>query len=70
MSESINRQLFRLAWPIIGLNVLQVSMILVDSALCGRMANPQPVLAALGYSIQVVFLLMVAPRVAASTRLD
>ncbi|HEX5061082.1 MAG TPA: MATE family efflux transporter [Kofleriaceae bacterium] len=60
MAESIHRQLFRLAWPIIGLNVLQVMMLGVDSALCGRMANPQPVLAALGYSIQVVFLLMVA----------
>lgn len=60
MPESISRQLWRLAAPIIGLNVLTVLMLGVDSALCGRMPNPQPVLSALGYSIQVVFLLMVA----------
>lgn len=58
--ESIPRQLFRLAAPIIGLNVLNVLMLAVDSALCGRMPNPEPVLAALGFAIQVVFLLMVA----------
>lgn len=35
-------------------------MLAVDSALCGRMPNSEPVLAALGMAIQVVFLLMVA----------
>jgi putative MATE family efflux protein len=35
-------------------------MLAVDSALCGRMPNSEPVLAALGFAIQVVFLLMVA----------
>jgi len=50
----------RLAWPIIGLNVLNVLMLGVDSALCGRMPNSEPVLAALGFAIQLVFLLMVA----------
>jgi multidrug resistance protein, MATE family len=57
---SISRQLFRLAAPIIGLNVLNVLMLAVDSALCGRLPNPEPVLAALGFAIQIVFLLMVA----------
>jgi putative MATE family efflux protein len=52
--------LFRLAAPIIGLNTLNVLMLAVDSALCGRLPNPEPVLEALGLSIQVVFLLMVA----------
>ncbi|HEY5947177.1 MAG TPA: MATE family efflux transporter [Kofleriaceae bacterium] len=59
MPESISRQLFRLALPIIGLNVLNVLMLAVDSALCGRLPNAEPVLAALGFAIQVVFLLMV-----------
>jgi len=57
---SISRQLFRLAAPLIGLNVLNVLMLAVDSALCGRLPNSEPVLAALGYAIQVIFLLMVA----------
>jgi multidrug resistance protein, MATE family len=35
-------------------------MLAVDSALCGRLPNSEPVLAALGFAIQVVFLLMVA----------
>jgi len=34
-------------------------MLAVDSALCGRLPNAEPVLSALGFSIQVVFLLMV-----------
>jgi putative MATE family efflux protein len=40
--------------------VLNVLMLAVDSALCGRMPNPEPVLAALGFAIQIIFLLMVA----------
>ncbi|MBS1124351.1 MAG: hypothetical protein H6Q90_6579, partial [Deltaproteobacteria bacterium] len=28
-------------------------MLVVDSALCGRLPNPGPVLAALGYAIQL-----------------
>lgn len=35
-------------------------MLAVDSALCGRLPNSQQALAALGFAIQVVFLLMVA----------
>lgn len=35
-------------------------MLAVDSALCGRMPNSEPVLEALGYAVQVVFLLMTA----------
>lgn len=52
--------MFRLAAPIIGLNVLNVLMLAVDSALCGRLPNSEQALAALGFAIQVVFLLMVA----------
>lgn len=58
--KSITRQLFRLAAPIIGLNVLNVLMLAVDSALCGRLPNSEQALTALGFAIQVIFLLMVA----------
>ncbi len=58
--RSITRQLFALAAPIIGINVLTVLMLAVDSALCGRLPNSEVALAALGYATQVVFLLMVA----------
>lgn len=53
-------QLLKLAGPIIGLNTLNVLMLAVDSALCGRLPNSDAVLAAMGFSIQVIFLLMVA----------
>jgi len=46
--------------PIIGLNVLNVLMLAVDSALCGRLPHAEQALAAMGYAIQVIFLLMVA----------
>jgi len=49
-----------MAWPIIGLNVLNVLMLAVDSALCGRLPNSEQALAAMGFAIQVIFLLMVA----------
>jgi MATE family multidrug resistance protein len=58
--QSITRQLFRLALPIIGLNVLNVLMLAVDAALCGRLPNSEQALAALGFALQVIFLLMVA----------
>ena len=52
--------MFRLAAPIIGLNVLNVLMLAVDSALCGRLPYAEQALAALGFAMQVIFLLMVA----------
>jgi putative MATE family efflux protein len=54
------RQLWALAAPIIGINVLTVLMLAVDSALCGRLPNSAEALKALGFAVQVVFLLMVA----------
>jgi multidrug resistance protein, MATE family len=56
---SIPRRLFNLASPIIGINVLNVSTLVVDTAMCGRLDNADIALAALGYATQVVFLLMV-----------
>ncbi|HWU85627.1 MAG TPA: MATE family efflux transporter [Kofleriaceae bacterium] len=52
--------MFSLSAPIIGLNVLNVMMLAVDAALCGRLPESEVALAALGFATQVVFLLMVA----------
>ncbi len=53
------RQLWKLAAPVVGLNVLNVLSLAVDTALCGRLPNKETVLAALGYSVQLLFLLQV-----------
>ena len=45
--KSIPKALWQLALPIIGLNVLNVLMLAVDSALCGRLPNSQAALTAL-----------------------
>lgn len=58
--RSISRQLFSLSAPVIGLNVLNVLMLAVDSALCGRLPDGDAALSALGFATQVVFVLMVA----------
>lgn len=58
--RSIPRRLFALAWPVIGLNVLTVLSLAVDTAMCGRLPNAAAALEALGFATQVVFLLMVA----------
>jgi putative MATE family efflux protein len=58
--SSTTRQLFKLAVPVIGINLLAVLMLAVDSALCGRLPNSEDALAALGFAIQIIFLLMVA----------
>lgn len=57
---SIARRLFDLALPVIGLNVLNVLSLAVDTAMCGRLPNRDAALEALGFATQVVFLLMVA----------
>src|SRR5690606_37459411 len=54
------RRLFALAWPIIGLNVLQVLALAVDTAMVGRTANAELALTGMGYAGQLIFLLMVA----------
>ena len=58
--RTIGRELFRLAAPIVGLNVLSVLTLVVDTAMCGRLPNADDALMALGFSTQVVFLLLVA----------
>ena len=58
--RSMARQLASLSWPLIGLNVLNVLALAVDTAMCGRLEGADQVLIALGFSTQLIFLLMVA----------
>jgi putative MATE family efflux protein len=53
-------RLFRLAAPVIGINVLNVLVLAVDAALCGRLPDNETTLAGLGFAVQIIFLLMVA----------
>jgi putative MATE family efflux protein len=53
-------RLWRLSAPVIGINTLNVLMLAVDAALCGRLPESKNALTALGFATQVVFLLMVA----------
>jgi putative MATE family efflux protein len=46
--------------PIIGLNVLSVVTLAVDTAMCGRLVDAEEALTALGFAGQLIFLLMVA----------
>ena len=57
---SIQRRLFDLAWPIIGINVLAVLSLAVDTAMVGRVPNAEMALTGMGYGAQVAFLLSVA----------
>lgn len=59
-TPSVSRRLFSLAWPIIGLNVLNVLALAVDTAMVGRLGDSDLALTALGFATQVVFLLLVA----------
>lgn len=62
MQESqriITRRLTALAWPIIGVNLLNVMALAIDTAMIGRLDGADALLAALGFATQVVFLLMV-----------
>ncbi len=58
--RTIFRRLFDLALPIIGLNLLSVITLAVDTAMCGRLVEAEEALTALGFASQLIFLLMVA----------
>lgn len=49
-----------LAWPIIGLNVLQVLSLAVDTMMVGQVPNAEVALTGMGYATQLAFLLAVA----------
>ena len=57
--RSVPRRLFDLALPVIGLNILGVLSLVIDTAMCGRLPNHEDALNALGFATQVVFLAMV-----------
>jgi putative MATE family efflux protein len=59
VDRAIFRRLFDLALPIIGLNVLSVVTLAVDTAMCGRLVDAEEALTALGFAGQLIFLLMV-----------
>ena len=56
----ISRRLVDLAAPIVGLNVLNVLALAVDTAMVGRTPAAEVALTGLGFATQLVFLLMVA----------
>ena len=49
-----------LAWPVVGLFLLSVLAGFVDTAMCARVPDAEAALAALGFSVQVFFMLMTA----------
>lgn len=57
---SVLRELIGLAWPVVGLNVLAVLSLAVDTAMIGRTAQADAALTGLGFAVQTIFLLMVA----------
>jgi putative MATE family efflux protein len=59
VDRAILRRLFGLAMPIVGLNVLSVVTLAVDTAMCGRLVDAEEALTALGFAGQLIFLLMV-----------
>lgn len=53
-------RLVSLAWPIVGLNMLQVLALAVDTAMVGRTPQAEAALTGMGYASQLAWLLMVA----------
>ena len=56
---TIARRLFNLAMPVVGLNVLGVLSLVVDTAMCGRLLDAEEALTALGFAAQIIFLLLI-----------
>jgi putative MATE family efflux protein len=59
-ARSIPWRLVDLAWPIVGINLLQVTSLVVDAAMVGRSPEGEAGITGLGYAGQIAFLLMVA----------
>ncbi|MCA9578374.1 MAG: MATE family efflux transporter [Polyangiales bacterium] len=58
-APSALRELMRLAWPVVGLNVLNVLALIVDAIMCGHLENGEEALMALGFAGQILFLMVV-----------
>ncbi|MCA9672474.1 MAG: MATE family efflux transporter [Myxococcales bacterium] len=52
-------RLVRLALPIVGLNTLSVLALTVDTAMCGRLPDAKDALTALGFSTQIVYIMII-----------
>jgi len=57
--RTITRRLLDLATPAIGINLLNVSALLIDTLMVSRLANADTLMASLGMATMVIFLLMV-----------
>jgi putative MATE family efflux protein len=57
--SSPSRRLLHLAGPVIGLNVLNVLALAVDTAMVGRLPTPEDALTGIGFGTQFLFILMV-----------
>ena len=53
------RELLRLAWPVVGLNLLNVTALIVDAIMCGHLPNGEEALMALGFAGQILFMMVV-----------
>ena len=53
------RRLVDLALPVVGLNLLGVMALAIDTIMCGHLDNADDVLTALGFATQIIFLLMI-----------
>lgn len=60
VSGPVMPALLRLALPVVGLNVLQVLSLAVDTAMVGRLPGADAALTGMGFATQLAFLLMVA----------
>jgi putative MATE family efflux protein len=58
-APSALRELVRLALPVIGLNLLNVTALIVDAVMCGNLPNGEEALMALGFAGQISFLMIV-----------
>ncbi len=58
--RSLARRLLDLSLPVIGLNVLNVLALAVDTFMCARLPDANVALTALGFATQIIFVLMIA----------
>lgn len=56
---TVPQRLIRLALPVVGLNMLNVLALAVDTAMVGRLPQPEAALTGLGFGTQFLFILMV-----------
>ena len=58
-APSARRELIRMSLPVIGLNLLNVTAVIVDAIMCGHLPNGEEALTALGFAGQISFLMVV-----------